>query len=148
LFKIEKENGMKKLILVTLFTMLASAGVHAKATIEQAYADDARYHAAIADATKNATRERLREDWDNYVTTSEGVGGAGTVTQYDVRNGERRLQPVNTHVCVVGSAGGYYGRGLKGLDVKVFQRSGYWYLSAHHNSGGSDNWATATCWNN
>ncbi|WP_318419556.1 hypothetical protein [Photobacterium leiognathi] len=80
---------MKKLILVTLLTMLASAGVHAKATIEQAYADDARYHAAIADATKNATRERLREDWDNYVKVDREGSGGGKVNWDDMPSGSR-----------------------------------------------------------
>lgn len=79
---------MKKLILVTLLTMLTSSGVNAKATIEQAYADDARYHAAIADATKNATRERLREDWRLYVDDSEESGGS-TVNWNDMPSGSR-----------------------------------------------------------
>ncbi|ELV7517186.1 hypothetical protein QMU85_002183 [Photobacterium damselae] len=67
-------------------------------------------------------------------------------TRYTVSNGVKRLQRTDTHICVVGSAGGEYRRGLKGLNVVVEPRSGYWYLTAKHDSGGSNNWGAATCW--
>jgi hypothetical protein len=91
-------------------------------------------------------REQLWKDF-NAVPVS-GDSSQKTITRFSVSNGTKRLQPASTHTCVVGQVGGFYGRGLKGIEVDVYQQSGYWYLKALHNSGGSSNWATATCWNN
>ncbi|MGR5465268.1 hypothetical protein ACPV5G_20230 [Photobacterium damselae] len=86
--------------------------------------------------------------WKKYnEVPQETTNGQHTVTRYSVSNGTKRLQPTSTHICVVGSAGGEYRRGLKGLNVVVEPKNGYWYLTAKHDSGGSKNWGTATCWN-
>ena len=87
--------------------------------------------------------------WNRFNAVPEsGDSSQKTITRFSVSNGTTRLQPSNTHTCVIGQVGGFYGRGLKGIEVDVYQQSGYWYLKALHNSGGSSNWATATCWNN
>ena len=140
---------MKKILSIILLTMLSTtAYAEKKATIEDAYRDMKVYGDAIKAATTNATPEQLEYDWNTYVNPSQSASNKKTITRFSVNNGTTRLQSSDTHTCVVGQVGGYYGRGLKGLEVDVYQQSGYWYLKALHNSGGSDNWATATCWNN
>ena len=97
----------------------------------------------------NHTQAMQNQRWELYNRLPEsGDSSQKTITRFSVSNGTTRLQPSNTHTCVVGQVGGFYGRGLKGIEVDVYQQSGYWYLKALHNSGGSSNWATATCWNN
>lgn len=94
-------------------------------------------------------QSEMDQRWNRYNRVPESTtDGKHTVTRYSVNNGTKRLQPTETHICVVGQAGGEYRRGLKGLNVVVEPRNdGYWYLTARHDSGGSNNWATATCWN-
>ena len=138
---------MKKMLLITTLMMLSTTAYGKKVTMEQAYADDKAYSDAVDAATANATQEQLQRDWDANVSLSTS-GSSKVITRFSVNNGTKRLQPASTHTCVVGQVGGFYGRGLKGIEVDVYQQAGYWYLKAQHNSGGSNNWATATCWNN
>ncbi|MCD9504063.1 hypothetical protein GLP37_17980 [Photobacterium phosphoreum] len=134
---------MKKLIIFTLLS-ICSLNVNAKVTVADVDRDSAWF------AAQNTTipQSVIDKQWDQFNQPPHEVNtGNVVVTRYSVNNGAKRLQPTSTHICVVGSAGGEYRRGLKGLNVTVEPRNGYWYLTAKHDSGGSNNWGTATCWN-
>lgn len=108
-------------------------------------ADVVRDAAWAASQHTSVPQSEIDDQWRDFNKPPNEVGQNATVTQYSVRNGEKRLKPTGSHICVMSNAGGYYHRGLKGVDVNVFQRSGYWYLKA--SSSSSDNWGAATCWN-
>ncbi|PSU45764.1 hypothetical protein C9J12_21225 [Photobacterium frigidiphilum] len=116
-----------------------------KMTLKCALKDDKAYR----DSQPNTTNAEIIQMWNNnvrVVTESSPILKVTTST-YSARNGTTRLKPTNGYICTVGKAGGYYRRGLKGIEVNVYQSGGYWYLKAKHDSGGSDNWGSATCWN-
>lgn len=134
---------MKKYLTPCLFiTTLFSLPICAQMTL-----DDVNRNLDPID-TYIPPQSEMDARWTNFNRVPESTtDGQHTVTRYSVSNGIKRLQPTSTHICVVGSAGGEYHRGLKGLNVVVEPKNGYWYLTAKHDSGGSNNWGTATCWN-
>ena len=59
----------------------------------------------------------------------------------------KTLAKTSTHTCALSKAGGYYGRGLKGFDAKVYKSGSYWKLTVgRNNCGGCDTWGEAICW--
>ncbi|PSU44788.1 hypothetical protein C9J12_25665 [Photobacterium frigidiphilum] len=131
---------MKKVKHVIYFAMLmAFTPSHAQMTAAQAMQesrDSISPPSYYNDANNTA--------WNNTLPR-EAVSGSATVTTYSVRNGTKKLKPTSSHICTSSRAYGYYHRGLKGIDVSVYQSGGYWYLKAA--SPNSDNIGNATCWN-
>lgn len=131
---------MKKVKYALYIAMLiAFTPSHAKVTVEQAMQES---RDGISPPSGYVDANTI--PWNNTLPPNDFSGGA--VSTYSVSNGTKKLQPTSSHICAVGKAGGYYGRGLKGIEVNVYQSGGYWYLKAKHDSGGSDNWGAATCW--
>ncbi|PSU42835.1 hypothetical protein C9J12_28655 [Photobacterium frigidiphilum] len=131
---------MKKYALIIL-AIVTSASAMAKVT----EADVARDTAWLASQNPSVPQSVIDNQWRYYNNPPNEVGQNTTVYQYSVRNGTKRLKPVNGYICTISRAYGYYHRGLKGIDVSVYQSGGYWYLKAA--SPNSDNLGDATCWN-
>lgn len=133
---------MKKVLLI--FSIALSFNVFAKVTIDDVNrsmdAQDRQY-SSISDA-------EIRQKWDSYAKIPRSESQTAlkvTTTEYYARNKQVKLRPTNGYVCAVAQAGGYYHRGLKGVNVRVYPSGAYWYLSAK--STNADNWGRATCWN-
>lgn len=114
-----------------------------KMTLKCALKDDKAYR----DSQPNTTNAEIIQMWNNNVrvVTESSTVLIVTTSSHSARNGTVRLKPTNGYVCTVSRTGGYYKRGLKGVDVRVYPSGGYWYLKAA--GANSDNWGEATCWN-
>ena len=143
---------MKKLMILIL-TILTTSVVEARITDADIDRINAEARANLLRTMPNALNPEIaqadiEQKWRLYNQPPEEVNSSNVVvTRYSVSNSATRLQPINTHICTLAQIGGFYGRGLKGIDVNVYQSAGYWWLSARHDSGGSSNWGEATCWN-
>ncbi len=139
---------MKHLILIAaiLSSSLISYTTHAKVTLEDAYASEAEYYDSVkknrAEYEKGlytGLRDPENSSKGTAVEFSTGPETTSIIT--------KTLKPTSGWVCALSGVSGYYGRGLKGTDARVFQDSGHWKLTSGRAScGGCAVSAKATCW--
>ncbi|MEZ8822532.1 hypothetical protein AB4425_17310 [Vibrio sp. 10N.261.51.A1] len=135
------------MVIIAAVSCALSYSALAKVTLEDGYASEAEYWDSVkknrAEYEKDLyTGLEVPENPSNSVKVVEFSTGAETTSIIT-----KTLKPVNGWVCSLSGVSGYYGRGLKGTDAKVYQSSGYWKLTSGRAScGGCAVSAKATCW--
>lgn len=132
-------------ISIAVIVAFLSFPVLAKVTMEDVNEDTAALSIGVPDQAY--MQEELDYYWENFNKPPETNAGDGaTVSTHSARNTTTKLKPISTHICSISRVYGYYHKGLKGINVHVYQNPtvGYWYMTAA--STNSDNLGDAICW--
>lgn len=138
-------NTKKRFMLIvgalcTVLSLQAQSKVTLADAYEQNRAANERRRAMI-DA--NVERQPLKPVWGSssgtQVKTFKIGEGLGYTKTY--------LERTNGWVCTLSGVSGFYGRGLKGFNLKIFKEDGYWKLSKGRGGcGGCSTGVEAICW--
>ena len=136
---------MKK-IFFTLVLSLLSTTSFSKVTVTDVDRDSAWF------AAQNTTipQSIIDKQWDKFNRPPIEVNNSNRHYQtyskkcVDFRNSETELKPVAGYTCALTKIGGNYRGYMEVADI--IQRAGHWRLKM--TCGGTDIYATATCWNN